>query len=56
MATFPPKKATKTPNYAGDKTEGGLVSTGNGGIPKSLSIKAAGTKDAPGKEKTVLEF
>lgn len=56
MSTFPPKKATKTPNTAGDKPESGPFSTGKGGIPASLKVKAAGTKDAPGKDKTVLEF
>lgn len=34
-------------------TETPAVSTGNGGIPASLKIKAAGTKDAPGIAKTV---
>lgn len=39
----------------GDDT-GNPVSTGRGGIAASLRVKKAGTKDAPGKEKTVNEF
>lgn len=34
----------------------GPTSTGKGGIPASLKIKAAGTKDAPGLEKNVNLF
>jgi len=37
-------------------TETPAVSTGKGGIPNSLKIKAAGTKDAPGVDKTVNKF
>ena len=54
MATFPPKGASK--NAPVPTTETPAVSTGKGGIPASLKIKAAGTKNAPGKEKTVNYF
>lgn len=37
-------------------TETPAVSTGNGGIPASLKIKAAGSKSAPGVEKNVNAF
>lgn len=33
--------------------ESPAVSTGKGGIPASLKVKAAGTKDAPGVDKSV---
>jgi hypothetical protein len=36
--------------------ESPAVSTGKGGIPASLKVKAAGTKDAPGVDKTVNKF
>jgi len=32
------------------------ISKGNGGIPASLKVKAAGTKDAPGVDKNVNQF
>lgn len=54
MATFPPAKGNGKPKV--ETYDCGPASTGNGGIAKSLKIKAAGTKDAPGKEKSVLEF
>jgi hypothetical protein len=50
MATFPPKNASKTvPNVK--VTETPAVSTGKGGLPASLKIKAAGLKPTPGVEK-----
>lgn len=53
MSTFPPKKAGRSnpPAPAQVKGERGPISTGNGGIPASLKIKAAGSFYAPGKEK-----
>jgi hypothetical protein len=54
MATFPPAKGTKKasiPSY-----DCPPVSTGKGGIPASLKVKAAGSKDAPGVEKKVNLF
>jgi hypothetical protein len=38
---------------AKNNENGGPTSTGKGGIPNSLKVKAAGTKGAPGIEKTV---
>jgi hypothetical protein len=53
MAGFPPKKASKSaPAVLADPIPG-PVSTGGGGIPASLKIKAAGTKNAPGVERDV---
>lgn len=54
MATFPPKGAKK--NVIVVKPDTPAVSTGGGGIPASLKVKAAGTKDAPGLEKNVNAF
>lgn len=52
MAGFPPKKASKKPKgkSPGDYS---TTTTGKGGIAASLRVKNAGTKDAPGVEKTV---
>lgn len=60
MAGFPPAKGKKSVspaqvNLPGNDT-GNPVSTGKGGIPASLKIKKAGTKDTPGVDKTVNEF
>lgn len=54
MSTFPPKKGNNPnpPNPPQVTGERGPISVGNGGIPASLRIKAAGTKNAPGLEKT----
>jgi hypothetical protein len=51
MASFPPANAKK--NAPVPVTESGAVSTGSGGIPASLKIKAAGTKNSPGVERDV---
>lgn len=56
MSTFPPKKANQAPVQPSHVVEKGAVSTGNGGIPKSLQVKAAGNKNAPGLEKNVNAF
>lgn len=54
MAGFPPKKANVKPNIPSYDCP--PVSTGNGGLAKSLKLKNAGTKNAPGNEKTVNLF
>lgn len=60
MASFPPLKGGNSKSISGygdgTGTTVGPTSTGSGGIPKSLKIKAAGTKDAPGLEKNVNLF
>lgn len=54
MSTFPPAKGTG--NAKPETYDCGPASTGNGGIAKSLKIKAAGTKPAAGVEKDVNTF
>jgi hypothetical protein len=52
---FPPAKGSGSPknvNLPGND-QGNPVSTGSGGIPASLKIKAAGTKNSPGVERDV---
>lgn len=59
MATFPPKRGNKAPVNPPQVTgERGPVSTGKGGIPASLKVKAAGTRPArgAGPDKTVNYF
>lgn len=58
MAGFPPAKGNRPnpptpPQVTGER---GPISTGNGGIKASLKVKAAGTKNAPGLDKTVNLF
>lgn len=53
---FPPSKAKGGAPVQPQDVAPAPVSTGNGGIPKSLKVKAAGTKDAPGLEKNVNAF
>lgn len=48
--SFPPAKGTKIPKV---KMVHESVSNGGGGITASLKVKAAGSKNAPGVEKTV---
>lgn len=55
MSTFPPKSASQSAPSIPVKNCG-PTSLGNGGIPASLKVKAAGTKDAPGLEKNVNLF
>lgn len=49
---FPPSKGNKSVSESQaalpGNDQGNPVSTGNGGIKKSLQVKAAGTKNAPG--------
>lgn len=54
MAGFPPKQGGNSKPLKVVDTA--TVTTGKGGIPASLKIKAAGTKDAPGVEKNVNAF
>lgn len=56
MSTFPPSKANQKASKPAQVVDLGPVSTGKGGIPASLKIKAAGTVNSPGVEKTVNLF
>jgi len=57
---FPPARNSRQVTEANaalpGNDKGNPVSSGNGGIPASLRIKKAGTKDTPGTEKTVNTF
>lgn len=49
MAIFPPSKGNKpNPPSPPQATESGPVSTGNGGLKKSIPLKNAAIKGAPG--------
>lgn len=51
--SFPPAKGKGPIKPVYNSVETGAVSTGKGGLPASLKIKRAGTKDLPQIEKTV---
>jgi len=54
MSTFPPKKGGNTAPLK--VVDNATVTTGNGGIKASLKVKAAGTVNSPGLDKTVNLF
>lgn len=54
MASFPPKSGGNSQPLK--VVESATVTTGNGGLKKSLQIKKAGTKDTPGVDKNVNLF
>lgn len=57
MAGFPPAKGNQKPTNPPQVTgERGPISTGNGGIKTSLKVKAAGSMNTPGVDKTVNLF
>jgi hypothetical protein len=56
MTPFPPAKGSSKRSAPPVAPEVGPVSTGKGGLKFTLKVKAAGTTNAPGVDKTVNLF